>query len=228
MAMHPACVYCLPNGYLRLDQILLRRAHAYLCAPRGQLVEGFLAIAPLHCEGCLRSAGEQVLADVIALQAVVRRFYTAAYGVGHTLFYEQGRAGGGASIDAQGRFPLHAHLCSLPVPVDLQHHLGQRFQSYGLSGLSDLAGRASARPYVFVEQGQQTGPACCRVYLGATAEDDLELGSMRLKPWLARLLGVADRGDWRAWPGDAELAQLIERWHEFHRMAGDEGSVGGS
>ena len=40
------CVFCLDTGALRDDQVLLYGDAMYACAPRGQLVEGFAAIAP--------------------------------------------------------------------------------------------------------------------------------------------------------------------------------------
>jgi hypothetical protein len=51
------CVYCLHNGYLSGEQVLLRGENFYLCAPNGQIVEGFLAIVPYDCSGALREQG---------------------------------------------------------------------------------------------------------------------------------------------------------------------------
>ena len=55
-------------------------------------------------------------AELEQMERVVASFYENAYGVAAATFYEQGRAGGGATAEQAGGFPLHAHLV-LPAAV---------------------------------------------------------------------------------------------------------------
>jgi diadenosine tetraphosphate (Ap4A) HIT family hydrolase len=170
-----ACVFCLENRQLTEVQVLVRAERSYLCAPRGQLVEGFLAIAPYRCIGCLTQLPAHQMGEISALQDRVLAFYAWAYAAGSALFYEQGRAGGGARRDAAGEFPLHAHLCSLPVAANprskhmgnsaeppaanlandlaerLIEYLAGRYLAVRVARLHDLASTLGARPYLYVE-----------------------------------------------------------------------------
>src|SRR5437762_7776005 len=118
------CVYCLRSGRLRREQILLRGRHLYLCAPRGQLVEGYLVVAPYECTGCLADLPAAFIPELVRLKKMVEEFYATAYGVWSATFYEQGRAGGGARAE---EFPLHAHLCCLPLTLDVHPLLASRY-----------------------------------------------------------------------------------------------------
>src|SRR4051812_46850788 len=120
------CIYCLDTGELRDEQVLLRGRDSYLCAPRGQLVEGYLAIAPYRCVGCLAMLPREQFAELQRFKNIVSAFYAHVYGVRHPMFYEQGRAGRNVSSDS---FPLHAHLCCLPLSADIHSVLTERYAS---------------------------------------------------------------------------------------------------
>lgn len=212
-AIRKRCVYCLGNGELSDGQVLLRGRHLYLCAPRGQLVEGYLVIAPLTCTGSLSAFPAGWSAELNILKGVVLAFYREAYGATDATLYEQGRAGGGARFDEAGGFPHHAHLCCLPLAVDLHALLAPRHVRLSLSGPEELSSVVPDRPYVYIEGG---AGRCC-VYVPATDEGRQELERIRLKPAIAALLGLPDRGDWRAYPGDRELASLIRRFGAFRK-----------
>jgi diadenosine tetraphosphate (Ap4A) HIT family hydrolase len=204
------CVYCLTSGVLRDEQVLVRGEHLYVCAPLGQLVEGYLAIAPYRCAGCLAALPAELLAEVVRLKALVAEFYADAYGVSRPTFYEQGRGGAGARVDPADGFPLHAHLCGLPVDADAHALLAPRFARRPASGPSELAGAAGGHPYVYLECA---GHAC--VYVPHTDAQRGEMERMRLKPELAALIGRPRRGHWRAYPGEAEVARVIRRFTDF-------------
>ncbi len=201
------CVYCLDSGELREEQILLRGENLYLCAPRGQLVEGYLAIAPYRCVGSFSRMPVEWFADLARLSSVVTHFYEKAYGTKRITLYEQGRAGGGASIDETGGFPLHAHLCCLPVSVDLHAILAQTYAQKQVSGVHEIPIAVRDEPYLYVESAEAKS-----VYTARSAAERVELERKRLKPTIAALMGIPERGHWRAYPGDVELEQLIERW----------------
>src|SRR5437763_912232 len=104
------CVYCLRSGRLRREQILLRGRHLYLCAPRGQLVEGYLVVAPYECTGCLADLPAAFIPELVRLKKMVEEFYATAYGVWSATFYEQGRDG---RFDAAVR-TLHEAIAEQP------------------------------------------------------------------------------------------------------------------
>ncbi|HEV7240482.1 MAG TPA: hypothetical protein VGQ36_14685 [Thermoanaerobaculia bacterium] len=196
------CVYCLDTGELRDEQVLLRGHDFYLCAPRGQLVEGYLVIAPYRCVGCIAMLPREQFAELLELKGIVSAFYADVYGASDAMFYEQGRADGGASAET---FPLHAHLCCLPRAPDVHAVLAEQFSCKDITGIDavqDVAG-----PYVYVETRLAT-----RVYVSRDERRREELKRMRLKPMLATLMGMPERGRWRDYPGDAELERLIERF----------------
>jgi diadenosine tetraphosphate (Ap4A) HIT family hydrolase len=198
------CVYCLDNGVLRSEQIVDRGRDLYLCAPRGQLVEGYLVVAPYRCTGCLAALPTGQFAELLRMKRLVTEYFRGAYGVPRALFYEQGRAGGGT---AAAQFPLHAHLCGLPLDLDVHKLLGARYPSRRVAGLRDLPAVAAGNPYVYLDsRGQE------RVYLPADDADRAELARLRLKPQIAALAGVPERGHWRDHPGDRELQRLLDRF----------------
>lgn len=211
--MSTTCVYCLYNEHLRDEQILLRGDTFYLCAPRGQLVEGFLAIVPYRCMGCLAQLSAIDIDELVALQDLVRGFYARTYDACAMIFYEQGRAGGGALTDPSERFPLHAHLCGLPAAVDLHGYLRHRYLSVPVPSLAGLAAAVGGQPYLYVEASDQS-----LAYLARLNKQSTEFARARLKPVIAQLMGISERGDWRTYPGDRELQNLIKKWRQHWDM----------
>ena len=208
-AVTPGCVYCLDNALLAPSQVLLRGANLYLCAPRGQLTEGFLAIAPYRCIGCLAMLPPDWYAELEQMERVVASFYESAYGVATATFYEQGRAGGGATAEQAGGFPLHAHLCCLPLSLDMESLL-RKYRCIRISGWSKLAVAAEGGPYVYAGSGDLRS-----VYVARRDEDRIDLERLRLKPEIATTMGVPERGYWRDYPGDEELSRLIPKFSRF-------------
>lgn len=202
-----ACVYCLHNGHFSDEQVLWRGDYFYLCAPRGQMIEGFLAIAPYVCAGALAKLPDSVFGELISIQARVRRFYATVYHTTAAIFYEQGRGGGCARTDSAGRFPLHAHLCSLPAAVDLHAVLGRNYLPLPAPEPGMLTKIVAGKPYLYVET---CGLSAAYV---STRDDQIpEIARARLKPIVAKLMGIAERGDWRSYPGERELRKVIKKW----------------
>lgn len=216
-AVRGRCVYCLGNGHLQGRQVLLRGSRLYLCAPRGQMVEGFLVIAPLACVGSLSALPAGWFPELKLMTGVVAKFYREAYGVEGGTLYEQGRGGGGRPADEAGGFPHHSHLCCLPLDLDLHTLLGRRYVRRDLSGPEALSSVVPDSPYVYVEGPDAAGRRRRCAYAPATDEGRLELERMRLKPTVATLAGLPGRGDWRTHPGDDKLERLISRFTEFRR-----------
>lgn len=200
------CVYCLHTGELSDEQILLRGDDFYLCAPRGQLVEGYLVIAPYRCVGCLALLPRERFIEVQRMKNIVSAFYADTYHVTEAVFYEQGRGGGGSEAKT---FPLHAHLCSLPLIPDVDSLLTESYAGRSLDDIRELSEGVEG-PYVYVETRTTS-----RLYFASDEQTRVALERMRLKPIIAALIGMPERGHWRDYPGDEELARLIERFRAF-------------
>jgi diadenosine tetraphosphate (Ap4A) HIT family hydrolase len=205
----------LGNAELADDQVLMRGRRLYVCAPRGQLTEGYLAIAPYRCIGSLSQLPGRSLDELVRLKDAVEKFYQATYRVAQATFYEQGRAGGGAVVDEAGGFPLHAHLCCLPVSLDLHTILARAYLQRSLFGLHGLPVAAHGEPYVYVESLDALGRYRRSVYVAQSEEARKNLARLRLKPAIAGLMGLPGRGDWRAYPGDSELQQVVAKFATF-------------
>jgi hypothetical protein len=154
------------------------------------------------------------LLECVHICQVIENFYQKSYGVDAWTFYEQARGGGGRRIDLVGGFPLHAHLCSVPRYVPLHDFLALRYRAARATKLEDLAVHAAASPYVYVMTCRD-GVRVRRLYQARDAREREQIESMRLKPMLAELLGLGSCADWRTYPGDHELARLIECFQAF-------------
>ena len=216
------CVYCLGNATIGADQVLVRGRILYLCAPRGQLTEGYLVIAPYRCIGSLSQLPMEAFSELAQLKSTVEDFYYATYCVEQATFYEQGRAGGGAVEDVVGGFPFHAHLCGLPVTLDLHSDFTQNYVRKDLSGPHELPAAARGEPYVYIESVDASGRYRRSVYGAHSDEVGTKLKRMRLKPTIAELMNLPTRGDWRSYPGDHELRQLITKFGAYRRTATEE------
>lgn len=210
-----ACVYCLGTNLLVPEQILERGEHLYLCAPRGQLVEGYLAIAPYRCVGSLSRIPSGAFTELSRLTGIVTSFYEDEYGSACGVMYEQGRGGGGASHDPDGGFPLHAHLCSLPLAVDLHGHFAARFESVRVAGPHDLAAASEGAPYLYVDCWGAPGQHRRRVYTSTSPAARRDLETSRVKPVIAGVVGLSHRADWRACDDDDELERVIGRFRRW-------------
>jgi hypothetical protein len=208
------------------EQILREGHHCYLSVPKGQMIEGYLAIAPYRCfdgrrhRGCLAHLNNEELQEVKQLRDMVGHFYRECYGIDHATFYEQGRAGGGAVIDTTGRFPHHAHLCGLPLKIDLHSWLKERFEQQLVNSLLELPTIANRRPYVYIEGVDRKGKCVRAVYLSVDKGRMQELETLRLKPVIADLLGKPDRWNWRIYPGDTAARRVRRKFADFVKHCG--------
>jgi hypothetical protein len=189
------------------------------------MVEGYLVIAPLSCIGSFSALPLNWLPELNEMKSVVSAFYRQVYGVTDGTLYEQGRAGGGARIDEPGGFPHHAHLCCLPLAVNLHTFLGQQYVQKNISGSEDLSLAVAGCPYVYLEGRDSDGLHKRCVYLPATDTDRPELEQIRLKSAIATLIGLPNRGSWRDYPGDRELESLIQRFSAFLRKPKADGGL---
>jgi hypothetical protein len=155
--------------------------------------------------------------ELTRIRQIISTFYDVAYGIGEGTYYEQGRAGGGALVDKTGGFPHHAHLCCLPLRLNLHALLVQRYVKKCIASAYDLPAHTEDSPYIYVESVDVEGCYKKCVYIAQSEDRRAELEGKRLKPEIAVLAGVPERGDWRAYPGDYELQRVIERFAQFRR-----------
>ena len=77
-------------------------------------------------------------------------------------------------------------------------------------GLERAAPAAEGGPYVYVgADGLRS------VYVARREEDRTALERLRLKPAIATMMGVPERGYWRDYPGDEELERLVPKFARF-------------
>ena len=150
------------------------------------------------------------LSELDRLRDLVADFYRKVYGITEPLLYEQGRAGSGSAAADEAGFPLHAHVCCLPVAADVHGLLEEAYDQQPLSGPFELEAATTGSPYVYVDSAGRR-----IVYLPRDDDGRSELTRMRLKRAIAQLIGVPERGYWRDYPGDAELQRLIPRFAAF-------------
>lgn len=204
------CAFCLDNKVLQDKQIIFRGSASYLAAPLGQWLEGYLTIAPYQCGSSLSQLPVATLQEISNFQVFVEEFYRVEYGCDNQIFYEQGRAGGGATYDETGRFPYHAHLCGLPVTFDLHSLLGKRYQRIKLDDFRSLPSSVVGQPYIFAKADNLLA-----AYIGGSESARLELEHSRLTPQIAKSLNKAERSNWRDYPGHQELDNLLIRLRRF-------------
>lgn len=190
--------------------MLIRDAYFYLCAPIGQIVEGYLVIAPYRCGSSLNRLASDRFPELERLIALLKDFYSSEYHCNDAIYYEQGRAGGNARIDPESKFPFHAHFCGVPVSCDLHGLLGRRYRCVEIKNLSELPIIAANEAYVYVQNG---GRQC--VYLGRSDEQRMELERFRLTPQLVQLLGLGEQETWRQHPGRENMESLIRRFKDY-------------
>lgn len=223
----PWCAFCQTDeaaeaatGQIAPDQIVYRGEHVYVCVPLGQVIPGFLIIAPYTCDpglggaACMAGLPEGALRELHLLKGLVQRFFREVLDVHDPIFYEQGRAGGGSRHDATGRFSHHAHLCCFPGHVDVVDWLADHYFPTRMESLRDLPGALrtkGAQPYVYLDTVQRRGSERSDLlFTGESPSQQAELGVLRLKEPITELLGLPGRANWRAWPGHDDVARITE------------------
>ena len=106
---------------------------------------------------------------------------------------------------------MHAHVCCLPVAADVHGLLEEGFHQQPLFGPLELAAATAGRTLRLRRQRRSANG----VYLPRDEEGRSDLVRMRLKPAIAELIGVPERGYWRDYPGDAQLQRLKQRFAAF-------------
>lgn len=228
------CAFCGHGNALHgepvlSDQILARGQHFYLCAPLGQIVEGFLIVAPYTCRcpktkrlfRCFAHIQDYELEELNRIIKIIAQFYRNYYGCNMFTQYEQGRAGGGASYDENGRFYHHAHLCHIPANVDLRPSLSAEFASVHLDSIGSIKNVSNGEPYLFLSNINSDGLTQSTIYLPRDNITRRRLEHIRLKDIIAKTLGCPEKWNWRAYPGTDEIDTVRQQFVEFTARQSD-------
>jgi hypothetical protein len=107
----------------------------------------------------------------------------------------------------------------VPISVDLHEPLSERFTAYEISSVGELRSIPRHQPYLYVDGQDRHGRRRRVVYLPSTPEMSGDLERSRLKPLIAELAGIPDRGHWRDYADDDELASLTARFTRWASTA---------
>lgn len=205
-------------------QLLLTTEHFYLLAPAGQVVDGFLGIMTHVCRDgprrlrCLDDIEAAWSGELQALSDLVARFYSEAYQA-PTLFYEHGRGGGQQSSFPGGDFVFHPHLCALPGDLELHRGLQLRFEHCDAPPFPGVRATIGQRPYVYVDTPGRAEGSRPTVYFGGDLDSDERLGALSVKRLLVEANTLPRDADWRRYPGEREIVELVDRFNRWYAGA---------
>lgn len=168
---------------------------------------------------CLDDIGPGWAGELRALSGLVARFYREVYEA-PTLFYEHGRGGGDRSSFPGGDFVFHPHLCALPGDLELHRELEVRFEHCDappFPGVRAAIGRR--RPYVYVHTPERAGRPRPTVYFGGDLDSDERLGALSVKRLLVEANTLERDADWRSYPGEREIVELVDRFNRWYAGA---------
>ncbi len=214
----PRCRFCFPVAFAPA-QLLLASPNFYVIVPRGQAVEGHLAIYTHRCGDrarrlrCLDDLRETEVAELAQVADVVQAFYRAIYRSG-ALFYEHGRGGGSERADPTEGHGYHPHLCALPIDVDVGTLLGPRFSGSRAVALPHIREQIGARPYLFVSAADDRSATVGKAYYDRQGEQALRAWS--LKRALAESLGLEGQWDWRLDDNREWLAAVAAKFDAWY------------
>jgi len=214
------CPFCFPAA-IAPNQLLATTEHFYLLAPAGQLIEGFLGIMTHACRDepvrlrCLDDIHGEWVGELLALRDLVSDFYRDVYRL-PALFYEHGRGGGYRSSPPGGDFVFHPHLCALPGDLDVHEVLQARFQHRPAGQFSTVRSGIGRRPYLYVHTPERPQSAQPVVYYGAAADSAECVSGLSLKRMLAETYSIDRDSDWRQYPGERELVELVDKFNHWY------------
>lgn len=222
-----SCLFCNPLAHGQEGQVLLRSDNFYLFAGIGPIVEGYIIIAPYHCDrkqGGLSTMAEATISsldELLFLRGIVFQFYEAVYGTESGLCFEHGRAG--ACGISETPHCYHAHLCCYPGVAPIAQHAripGRRMQR--LDGIKDLGTFAARDPYLLVQErvvDYEARPEMEKRTAWETfamvLQKETEVPRQYLRQLLANQAGRPDEWDWAAAPGWREVQSLCGKFRKW-------------
>lgn len=207
--------------------MLLRSENFFLFAGIGPLVEGYIIIAPHHCDwkrggmGTLAEMPVSLLDELLFLRGIVFKFYEDAYGLESGLCFEHGRAG----TCGVGETPhcYHAHLCCYPGGVDIARDVRiPKARVQRIEGISELTSRAGRNPYLLIQQRIVNGTAAPQMAKRTAWEtflvvlrQETDIPRQYLRKLLAARVNRPEDWDWAVAPGWTAVNTLRDRFNRW-------------
>ena len=192
------CTFCADPSETERDIIkrtILETEHFRVFPTLGQIVEGYILIAPKEHQPCIGALPDSELVEFEGLKDEVGRRIQRAYG--NHIFFEHG---------VIGQTILHAHMHAMPFPFehDLFNLYFRQFPRY------KKLGKFNEIKDVWKKEG---------VYLYYEINEHKFAFFTHIVPQYARItvaaaLGVPERANWRAMPrelDDALIEQTIQK-----------------
>jgi len=200
------CQYCeeFERGYLDLNgkslgnRILLETDNFVVFPTLGQIVEGYLLIAPKKHYLAIGEIPRANYKELEEVQGKVKTILSETYG--SPLFFEHGATSrkkrGGCCIE-------HAHIHAVPVQVEI---LGDLSKVFGHKKIRDYNGLKTKfereEPYFFLEDN-----------FGRKYSFDIPdvVPSQYIRRIISEKIGKQERWDWRSQPGLEELENTLRK-----------------
>ena len=184
-------------GDTLLDRSIFKTKHFRVFPSIGQIVEGYLLVAPVEHYDAFCEVPKSLLLELTELCSWTRQALASYYG--DCVLFEHGARFG----DSGGCGIYHAHLHAVPLPesMSLLTSLRRRFLSRRISGFSELKEQTSEmRGYVlYVDQSSEY-----HVF------DTADLPSQYMRSLLAQTVG-ANVWDWRSAGREPRLVATLNR-----------------
>lgn len=211
------CVFCDYKSSFKKEQIIYENEKYYVCIPKGQIVEGFLILAPKDHEefNCLAEAGTMFIDDILKSIVWIKEFYRIMYKCDDFIIYEQGRGCGNAYIDVVGGFFHHMHLCFMPKTFDFGCLLGENddFVLKELSSIYDI--QTLSEPY-FLCCNVTTDEYKWKLLTTRTEENYILLRTFRFKEIFKKLSKIENAAQWRNSTMDDEyIGRVVSKFNLF-------------
>jgi len=198
------CEYCAEfrRGYLGVQEIgnrIVYETNNFVVFPSlGQIVEGYLIIAPKNHYICIGGIPEELYSELEDMQQKVRKILEESYTT--PLFFEHGPVSssrkGGSCID-------HAHFHAVPVKLDIFNDLSRDFPTRSVNSYTDLKMQfEKGIPYFYLEDNLG------KRYL---FEIEDQVPSQYIRRLIASKINNHEKWDWGIYLGLDELVRTLEK-----------------
>ena len=194
------CPYCdeFENGPKYGDRILYESKNFVVFPALGQIVEGYLLIAPKKHYIAMGEIPSRLYSELSSVCEKVRKILSENYQ--KPLFFEHGPVSqtkrGGCCVD-------HAHFHAVPVNVDILDDLAKHFEYKEIKSFNELKKQfKKGAPYFYYESSSE------EKYLFKIPE---VVPSQYIRRLVAYKIGKPGRWDWRIYRGMDKLLRTVEK-----------------
>ncbi len=175
------------------NRILYETENFFVFPSLGQIVEGYLLIAPKKHYLSIAQIPEELYPELVKIQKKVEEILTRNYS--KPLFFEHGPL---SETEKGGCCITHAHLHCVPANVNVLDYLKKHFKYIKISSYSDLNKQT---PYFFLEQSENK-------FLFSLNEI---VPSQYIRQIIARGLNTPEKWNWKSYLGLSELKNTIKK-----------------